>query len=242
MRIFLDLHEKHEYGILREPLRSKDVLSAIILLVDNMESSLELLYVRSIFRLHQDNFDQSLNSLSHLLFSLTTSSSGSKEEYHPTVTELVRRLVRIDPRNSAGESLLHLAASRDNTIKSSSYFDEPQGAFFPSIRVAKILLDCGANVSSLDQKRNTPLHTAVKPQNYEAPLVELLLRRGAHIDQVNADGERPANMLVKIPGGSTIHPLEHISLQCLAASAVKAYRLVYKGECPVTLESFIELH
>lgn len=238
VRIFLDLHEKHEYGVLREPLRTSDVLSAFTLLVDNMEASLELLHVRPIFRRHQDNFDRILNCLSHLLYLLTT----TVPEEDRTLTELVRRLVRIDPRNSSGETLLHLAANRENTIKSSSYFDEPQGAFFPSLRVARLLLDCGADVSALDQRGNAPLHTATKAPNYQAPLVELLLSRGGHIDQVNAAGERPTGMLLKLPGGSSIQPLQHVSLQCLAASVVKAHRLPYKGECPVSLESFIELH
>ena len=46
VRIFLDLHEKHECGLLREPLRLADVMSAFTLLVDNMDASLELLHVR----------------------------------------------------------------------------------------------------------------------------------------------------------------------------------------------------
>lgn len=206
-----------------------------------MSASLQLLQIRPVFRRHQENFDRILNCLSHLLFLLTTTTS-KEEQYDPAVTELVRRLVRINPRNSAGETLLHLAASRDNTIKSSSYFDEPQGAFFPSLRVARILLDCGADITALDHKRNTPLHTAAKPQNHQTSLIKLMLSRGGHIDQVNAEGERPTSMLLKHSDGSAIHPLEHISLQCLAASAVKAYCLPYKGECPVSLEGFIELH
>ncbi|XP_046449498.1 protein fem-1 homolog A-like [Daphnia pulex] len=239
VRIFLDLHEKHECGLLREPLRLADVMSAFTLLVDNMEASLELLHVRPVFRRHQDNFDRILNCLSHLLFLLT--SIESERPDRTRLVELVCRVVRIDPRTSTGESLLHLAANRDNTIKSSTYFDEPQGTFFPSVKVAQLLIDCGADVSSLDQKRNTPLHTAAKIQNYHSNLVELLLNHGGHIDQINSDGERPAVMLLKLPTCS-VHPLQYISLRCLAASVIKTQGISYRGEVPVSLEPFIEKH
>ena len=241
VRIFLDLYEKHDSGLLREPLRTADVLSAFTLLVDNMEQSLELLHVRPVFRRHQDNFDRILNCLSHLLFLLTSVKSGTGVPDSGRLAELIRRVVRIDPRNSGGESLLHLAANRDNTIKSSTYFDEPQGTFFPSVAVARLLIECGADVSSLDHKRNTPLHTAAKIQNYHTGLVELLLSHGGHIDQINGDGERPAAMLLKLPS-CAIHPLQHISLQCLAASVIKTQSIPYRGEVPVSLEPFIEKH
>lgn len=239
VRIFLDLHEKFEYGVLREPLRLGDVVSAFELLADNMEASLELLRVRPVFRRQQDNFDRILSCLSHLLFLLASVESSRSEQAH--LANLVCRVVRIDPRNSSGETLLHLAANGDNTIKSSSYFDEPQGTFFPSVKVAQLLIECGASVSAVDHRGNTPLHTASKAQNYSPHLVELLLRHGGHIDQMNADGERPAAMLVKLPGCS-VQPLQHISLQCLAASVIKHRSIHYRGEVPVSLEPFIEMH
>lgn len=72
----------------------------------------------------QDNFDRVLNCVSHLLFLLTCIRPSDDEAAR--MSRLVADLVALDPRNSAGESLLHLAASCDNTIKSSNYFDEPQ--------------------------------------------------------------------------------------------------------------------
>ena len=239
VRIFLDLHEKHKCGVLSDPLRLKDVLSAFTLLVNNMESSLQLLQVRPIFRRHQENFDRILNCVSHLLFLLTSVHSTDDEKQR--LVEYVRHIVRINPRNSNGETLLHLAANRDNTIKSSSYFDEPQGTFFPSVSVAQLLIECGIDVSALDHKRNTPFHIASKMENYIAPLVQLLLEHGGHIDQVNSDGERPATLLMMIPS-CTIGPLQHISLQCLAASVVQRLKIRYQGEVPVSLEPFIEMH
>ena len=57
VRIFLDLNEKHNSGLLRESLWTADVLPAFTLLVDNMEPR----------RRHQDSFDLILNCLYHLL-------------------------------------------------------------------------------------------------------------------------------------------------------------------------------
>ena len=107
--------------------------------------------------------------------------------------------------------------------------------------MAQLLIECGVDVSALDHKRNTPLHTAAKIQNYHNGLVELLLNHGSHIDQINGEGERPAAMLLKLPS-CTIHPLQHISLQCLAASVIKSQGISYRGEVPVSLEPFIEKH
>lgn len=213
VRIFLDLHEKHQVGLLTEPLNPRDVLSAIQLLVDNIDSSVELLNVQPVFKRHQDNFDRILNCLSHLIFLLTKTNLSDSDRQ--LTRQVVSRLVKIDPRNSSGESLLHLAASRDNTIKSSNYFDEPQGTYFPSCPVAQLLIELGgADLFALDNRHSTPLHTACKSLNYNVQLVEYFLSWNAHIDQVNLDGERPSNMLLKLPN-CTINPMQHIRFEII---------------------------
>lgn len=235
VRIFLDLHEKHGRGLLRESLQLKDVVSSLHLLVDNMEQSLMLLRIKPVFRRHQDNFDRILNCVTHLVFLL---SSSHKCE---PVYQIVRRLVRINPRTFSGETLLHLATNRDNAIKSSNYFDEPQGTHFPSVGVTQLLIDCGADVSALDKRGNTPLHIACRVHNFTTDLIQLLLQHGSHIDQTNADGERPSVMLLKIPSCG-INPHQHISLKCLAATVIRASKIQYRNEIPLSLEPFIEMH
>ena len=209
VRIFLDLYEKHEQGLIAESLNPADVLSALQLFTDHMEESLELLRIQPIFKRHNDNFDRILSCLSHLLF-LVTKLLKNPNYDRTLARQLLNRLMKIDPRNSSGESLLHLAASRDNTIKSSNYFDEPHGNYFPSCAVTQLLIECGnADVGALDHRHSTPLHTASRSKNYTAELVELLLSWSGHIDQVNLDGERPANMLLNLPE-CTIYPVQHI--------------------------------
>ena len=262
VKIFLDLHEKHECGVLREPLHLKDVISALSLLTSHLSQSLHLLQIRPVFKRHQvksrtfacyvcvllcnkylrhrqDNFDRILNCVSHLLYLLTCVRPTPTER--TCMTQLMSQIVEMDPRNSSGETLLHLAASRENTIKSSNYFDEPQGTFFPSAAVARLLMDAGADVSAVDYKKNTALHVAVRAHNYKVELVQCLLNHGGHIDQTNAEGERPSSMLAKVPT-SNIHPLHYISLKCLAAAVIQRHGIAYRNEVPVSLEPFIQMH
>lgn len=239
VKIFLDLHEKHECGLLHEPLHLIDVIDALDVLLGHVGQAIHLLHVRPVFKRHQDNFDRVLNCVSHLLFLLTCIRPSDDEAAR--MSRLVADLVALDPRNSAGESLLHLAASRDNTIKSSNYFDEPQGTFFPSVAVARLLMDGGADVHAVDLKRNTALHVACRPNNHCADLVHCLLEQGAHIDRANRDGDRPMSMLAKVPS-SGVQPLHYVSLKCLAAAAVQRHAIAYRNEVPVSLEPFIQMH
>ena len=164
VKIFLDLYEKHECGMLREELHLRDVVEALGLLGRHLKPSVELLNARPVFKRHQDNFDRILNCVSHLLYLVTRIQPADAAERLQSM-QLVRLIVDTDVRNSNGETLLHLAANRDNLMKSSNYFDEPQGAFFPSVAVAKLLLDCGADVAAVDYFNNTALHVACKVNN-----------------------------------------------------------------------------
>jgi ankyrin repeat protein len=73
--------------------------------------------------------------------------------------------VKCDPRSSHGDSLLHLVATRNNTIKS-TYFAEEGGYVFPSARVAQLLIQCGANIMSRNYRHCTPLHFVALAANY----------------------------------------------------------------------------
>ena len=75
----------------------------------------------------------------------------------------------VDPRTTAGDSLLHLSVMKNNTLKTQhtqNMFEEGKFAFFPSIEVAKLLVECGAKINALNTNANTPLHTASIVMNY----------------------------------------------------------------------------
>ncbi len=71
--------------------------------------------------------------------------------------------------------------------------------------------------------------------------MELLLENGAHIDQRNANGQRPTYMLKLIPG-CKINVLRFTDLKCLAAATVSKHAIAYRDEVPRMLEDFIESH
>ena len=167
----------------------------------------------------------------------------------------------VDPRTTAGDSLLHLSVMKNNTLRSQNLFEEAKQAFFPSVQVTKLLVECGAKINALNTTATTPLHTASLPQNYRQEvhsqcllihimpkpnvpffqIVETLLDHGAHIDARNAKGTRPLDMLKNI-SDCKINPLQYLTLRCLAAGAIVKHRLPYKKEIPTMLEEFIEAH
>ena len=229
----LQLHKKNQVDqVVTEPLNPRDVIRVLQLLIDNLESSMELLNVRPVFKRQQDNFDEILYCLNHLIFLLSETMSSGYFDQQLTrrlvlrlsgldnldrlvlTRQVVRRLVKIDPRSSSGESLLHLAARATCLL----VFKFNESPYFPSRPVAQLLMELGgADLFALDNRHSTPLHTACKPINYHADdertlnyeLVEYFLSWRVNIHQGNLDGERPSNMLLKLPDCS-IQPIEHI--------------------------------
>lgn len=161
---------------------------------------------------------QCLQVLTHLLYVLNVIKKDAQQ------TEETRRLLlkihRINPRNSSGDSLLHLVVSKDNAMKSNTFIEDPHTLIFPDAGVAQLLIDTGANVDALNDKLSSPLHVASTRQNYNPDVIRLLLERGAHIDRGNLRGDQPHKLLAAI-GECTLNPLQFISLKCLAARKIK---------------------
>lgn len=88
------------------------------------------------------------------------------------------------------DTLLHLCVSRLNVIKSSyfqyenntrvrneirlsglccfsSKFSQLKQVVFPNIEVAKLLIDCGADVNAQNESKSTPLHVSSIAYNYD---------------------------------------------------------------------------
>lgn len=243
VKLFLDLQEKHAAGILANPVRPEDVVHTIELLLFDLPRCSQLLQIAPVFKTHQCSWDKVLKILSHLLYLVT-------QLPRLPVTELplrkrIHRLVHImDPRSTQGDSMLHLAVSRSNSLRTQNIFEEggsQLGHLFPSLPVVQFLVECGARVNATNNMESTPLHTATCAANFNQEVVELLLRHGAHIDVRNVQGVRPSHLLVANPA-STVSVPRYISLKCLCAQVISTNRLPYKGEVPEVLETFIEAH
>lgn len=164
------------------------------------------------------------------------------EKEDEQVRRLTNCILRCNPRTSLGDSLLHLAVSKSNTIKTNNFMDEPHTQIFPDASVVELLIESGAIIDVVNSTDSTPLHLACTRTNYHQKVVEILLKKGAHIDRKSASGNQPQLLLSSI-AESTINPMKFISLKCLAARKISESKISFpSGSIPVALEEFIRIH
>ncbi|XP_062843994.1 protein fem-1 homolog A [Trichomycterus rosablanca] len=179
-------------------------------------------------------FTKALSVILHLVFLLEKLECSPSQEHQKKQT--VYRLLKLNPRGRNSFTPLHMAVDKDTTAVGRY----PVGRF-PSPAVAALLLECGADVDSRDSDNNTPLHVAAR--NGCPKLMALLLHAGAHFDATSAHGKTPYDLLEDTDGARhVLHPLSHVTLQCLAARAIERHRVSYKGLVSEEMEAFIELH
>lgn len=177
--------------------------------------------------------------LTHLFYVLNTIQKDERQA--DAMRQLIIDIHRLNPRNSSGDTLLHLVVSKSNTMKSNTFLEDPHTVIFPDAGVCELLLECGAFVDAVNHNLATPLHIACTRSNYNAEVVDILLRAGAHIDRRNATGNQP-NMMLSSISECKINPLRHISLKCLAARKIVEHSVPYVGHIPIALEEFIRIH
>lgn len=179
------------------------------------------------------------------------------------------RFLKLQPCGKNGYSPLHLAVDRNTTC-----VGRYPVCKFPSLTVASILLECGADVNSRDNDDNrsvcsstafalcltilvldckwkdiksshffliSPLHIAAS--NGHPDIMNLLISSGSHFDSTNAFQQTPCDLLdAKELSRNVIQPINHTTLQCLAARTIIKHSLNYRGNIPEKLEAFVLLH
>lgn len=243
VKLFLDLQDKNASGILTNPVRVEDVIHTIELLLSDMQYCSSLLQITPIFKAQQASWDKALKIISHLIHLVTqlTRVPSLELQLRKRIHKLV---VDMDPRTMQGDTLLHLASSKSNSLKTQNLFEDggaQMGNLFPSLEVVRFLIECGARVNASNMHGSTPLHTATCKDNYRYQIVELLLRKGAHIDMANKTGERPSHHMAKNES-CTISVTRYMSLKCLCAQVIATNGLAFQGEVPQVLETFIQAH
>ncbi|KAI1891602.1 hypothetical protein AGOR_G00145470 [Albula goreensis] len=179
-------------------------------------------------------FTKALSIILHLIFLLEKLDCTLEQEHQKKQT--IYRLLKLNPRSRNGYTPLHMAMDKDTTAVGRY----PVGRF-PSLAVASLLFECGADVDSRDSDNNTPLHIAA--MNGCPEIMSMLVRCGAHFDATNAQGKTAYELLdERCSGRHALQPLSHVTLQCLAARAIERHRLPYKGLISQEIEAFIELH
>merc|ERR1712165_701328 len=242
VKLFLDLNEKHAAGVLSTAVCSEDVIHTIELLLSDLARCSALLEIAPVYKRQQESWDKVLKIISHLLFLVTQLTRAPVLEL--PLRKKIHRLVHVmDPRTTQGDSLLHLAVSKSNSLKTQNFFEDggTMGNLFPSLSVARLLVECGARLNATNALESTPLHTASCLTNFKQEVVELLLCNGGHIDMKNVQGVRPSQLLAANPV-STVSITRFLSLKCLCAQVISNNKLPFKGEVPEVLETFIEAH
>ncbi|KPI93633.1 Protein fem-1-like A [Papilio xuthus] len=140
-RLLLDAHGSRLERARGLP-RHVDVVRVFALLAEHLPSCRRALDARPVHKKQAETFDRALRCVTHLLHLLAETRGAQRA----AVCARVRRLLAADVRSAhTGDTLLHLAVSRLNVVRSTYFADEvPDPPVFPSVGVVTLLLECGA--------------------------------------------------------------------------------------------------
>lgn len=93
-------------------------------------------------------------------------------------------------------------------------------------KVCKRLVEAGADVSTVDADKHSPLHMACK--NANPGTVELLLRHGASVNDMDYGGEAPLHNILKMVAYKLEHEPERIVQELLNYGSIR----VWPGSLP----------
>ena len=183
------------------------------------------------------HFNRLVVIVMHLLKLLCHVRSKLTEEQLEKMMRAAYYLVKLDPRDSQGRSVLHLASSKETSNVGRHPVCE-----FPSVDVIQLILEVGGNANSLDSQKNTPLHIAAMNKPCKPEVIDILVDAGAHIDSVNADNKTPLSLYPSSLQCKLACPLNFITLQCLAARAIVKQGVPYKHVLSAKQANIIENH
>ncbi|KAJ3603463.1 hypothetical protein NHX12_028209 [Muraenolepis orangiensis] len=177
---------------------------------------------------------KALSIILHLICLLEKVPCTAEQDHFKKQT--IYRFLKLQPCGKNGYSPLHLAVDRNTTC-----VGRYPVCKFPSLTVASILLECGADVNCRDEDDNSPLHVAAS--NGHPDIMNLLISGGSHFDTTNAFQQTACDLLDKKElARNIIQPINHTTLQCLAARVIVKHSLCYRGNIPEKLEAFVLLH
>ena len=170
-------------------------------------------------------------------------------EFQKTATfeEVMPMLQKHVKTHKTGDSLLHLAVSSASTLHSNSFLDgdgetSSNLTVFPSPKVTEFILKCGYDIHSRNSINETPLHIAVKPENFSVDIATQLLEHGAHLDIPDSRDICPVDIL-KAQKQTQINLVPYVSLQCLAAQVIVKERVPFTSQdVPRHLDEMLHMH
>ncbi|XP_074851304.1 protein fem-1 homolog C [Carettochelys insculpta] len=182
----------------------------------------------------QIQLNKALSIILHLVCLLEKVPCSPEQEHFKKQT--IYRFLKLQPRGKNNFSPLHLAVDKNTTC-----VGRYPVCKFPSLQVTAILIECGADVNVRDSDDNSPLHIAAL--NNHPDIMNLLIKSGSHFDTTNAHKQTASDLLdEKEMAKNLIQPINHTTLQCLAARVIVNHSICYKGHIPEKLENFVLLH
>uniref|UniRef100_A0A667ZJE8 Ankyrin repeat and SOCS box containing 10 n=1 Tax=Myripristis murdjan TaxID=586833 RepID=A0A667ZJE8_9TELE len=125
----------------------------------------------------------------------------------------------VDKQNDVGLTPLNAACSQPQELQDlQRYF-----------KVCQLLLEAGADVSTMDQEKHSPLHMACK--NVNADIVDLLLENGACVNNMGY-GEAPMHNILKAVCYKISHKPERVVRALLNHGSIR----VWPGALPTVLK------
>ncbi|XP_041337277.1 protein fem-1 homolog C-like [Pyrgilauda ruficollis] len=178
--------------------------------------------------------NKALSIILHLICLLEKVPCTSEQEHFKKQT--IYKFLKLQPRGKNNFSPLHLAVDKNTT-----YVGRYPICKFPSLQVTAILVECGANINVRDSDNNSPLHIAAL--NNHPGIMNFLIKSGSHFDATNLHKQTASDLLdEKKIAKNLIHPINHTTLQCLAARVIVNHNICYAGHIPEKLEKFVLFH
>ncbi|NXT99524.1 FEM1C protein, partial [Buphagus erythrorhynchus] len=178
--------------------------------------------------------NKALSIILHLICLLEKVPCSSEQEHFKKQT--IYKFLKLQPRGKNNFSPLHLAVDNNTTC-----VGRYPVCKFPSLQVTAILVECGADVNVRDSDNNSPLHIAAL--NNHPDIMNLLIKSGSHFDATNSCKQTASDLLdEKEIAKNLIQPINHTTLQCLAARVIVNHNICYAGHIPEKLENFVLLH
>ena len=218
-------------------INTNDVLAVCTKAVTEVERSIKYLQEGERVKRDYQNFDRLLVIMMHLLSLVCKHLEKCSEQDGFAIKRQVYRMVQFEPRCEDAKSLLHLSASKET-----STVGKYPVCRFPSAPVARLLIEVGASTNAVDQKGNTPLHTAASNPTCNKEVMRVLLQHKAHLDATNNDGKTAEELLRDIIMIDVACPVTYTSLQCLAAKVIVGHGIEYIGRVSPKLQEFIGWH